>query len=143
MNDILIAKRLLEENGYTAVLYADGEAYHSRERGVAPLLRFLESGKSFRGFSAADKTVGAGAAHLYTLLGVSSVWAGVLSEAGERILTENGIAVTAEERVPYIINRAGDGVCPIERAVKDIRDPHEALAAIKKTLAALAGRKNL
>ncbi len=137
-NNTLKAKRILLENGYTCVLCSDTEEFHSTLRGVKPLLDFLESGKDFSGFVAADKTVGAGAAHLYALLGVKEVWASIISEAGKKVLLENNITVFYESEVPYIINRKGDGMCPIETAVKDITSSQKALKAIKQTLEALS-----
>ncbi|MBR5222751.1 MAG: DUF1893 domain-containing protein [Clostridia bacterium] len=134
----LKAKNILIENDYTCVLCCDNEEYHSNLRGVKPLLDFLESDKDFSGFSAADKTVGAGAAHLYVLLNVKAVWVNIISTAGKKILSENNITVFCETEVPYIINRKGDGMCPIETAVKDITSSQKALEAIKQTLKTLS-----
>ena len=134
------AKSLLIENRYTCVLCLDGREYHSTKRGVRPLLDFLESGESFDGFSAADKTVGAGAAHLYVLLGVKSLFASIISKEGKRILRENGIAVFYDTEVPFIINRSRDGMCPIERAVSGVSASSDALAIIKKTLKELENK---
>lgn len=137
-NDISIAKKILTENNYTCVLYNNGAQYYSKERGVKPLIEFLESGKDYGGFCAADKTVGAGAAHLYVLLGVKAVWANIISEGVRKILDENDISVYFEKEVPFIINRSGDGLCPIESAVKGIEDSRQALETIKQTLKCLA-----
>ena len=134
LSDIRRAEKILKSGGYTCVLLKGEAEYTSRERGVKPLLGFLESPCDFSGFSAADKTVGAGAAHLYVLLGVNSVCAGVLSENAKAVLEKNGIKVVFERLVPQIINRAGDGVCPIESAVSSAADPYEALVIIKETL---------
>ena len=133
-NDMMTAKQRLAENGYTCVLCLDGAEYHSTLRGVKPLLTFLESPQDFSGFSAADKVVGAGAAQLYVLLGVRAVWADVISEEAKGVLESNGIAVSYRTVVPYIINRAGDGRCPIETAVAGITDAQQALRVIKQTL---------
>ena len=105
--------------------------------GGHPPLDLLEAGTDCRGFAAADRVIGAGAAHLYVLLGVCAVFAEVISEAGLAILRTHGVAVESERVVPHIINRAGDGICPIERAVRGIADPHAALAEIRLTLTAL------
>ena len=131
------AKEILIKNGYTCVLYSCGEEYHSVLRGVKPLMDFLESGKDFTAFSAADKTVGLGAAHLYILLGVKAVWANVVSTPAKALLEQNGISLYYENLVPYIINRQGDGRCPIETAVKDIADSKQAYAVIINTLDSL------
>ncbi len=132
--DMMAAKDILLKNGYTCVLCADGQEYHSRLRGVKPLIEFLQSGTDFSGFCAADKTVGAGAAHLYVLLGVRAVWASVMSEGAENILQQYHIAAYCEQTVPFIINRAGDAPCPIETAVKGITDSKQALVTIEQTL---------
>lgn len=139
-NNTLIAKDILIKNGYTCVLVGGGEEYHSTLRGVKPLLDFLQSGKSFKGFSAADKTVGLGAAHLYILLKVKSVWANVISTPAKELLEQNGICAFYETEAPYIINRQGDGRCPIESAVTGITDPATAYDVIIKTLENLKNR---
>lgn len=131
------AKETLLENGYTCVLYSYGAEYHSFLRGVKPLIEFLESGENFKGFCAADKTVGLGAAHLYILLGVKSVWANIISQEAKELLERNNIGVYCENTVPFIINRKGDGPCPIESAVKGIASSLEAFEVIKETLDSL------
>ncbi len=131
-----VRKRLTEGN-FTCVLHIRGEEYTSFERGVKPILGFLKSEISFRGAIAADKTVGAGAAYLYCLLGVRAVWANVISEAAAEVLTKEGIAVFFGERVPYIINRQVDGKCPIESAVADATSPQHAYELILAALEAL------
>ena len=136
-NDTKKARDILVKNGYTCVLCRENEEFHSALRGVKPLIDFLESNTDFNGFSAADKTVGLGAAHLYLLLGVKSVWANVISQGAKEILEKNGVEVSFEEEVPYIINRRGDGRCPIETAVNGIACPSEALRVIKETLSRL------
>ncbi|MGN0492493.1 MAG: DUF1893 domain-containing protein [Acutalibacteraceae bacterium] len=138
LSDICRAEKKLKEGGYTCVLLKGESRYTSRERGVKPLISFLESGGDFSGFSAADKTVGAGAAYLYVLLGVTEVWAGVLSESAKRVLDDNGVKTYCEKLVPKIINRAGDGICPIEMAVSDADTPKDALVIIKQTLRKLS-----
>lgn len=135
------AREILIENGYTAVLCSEDKIYNSTERGVKPLIEFLESGVSFRGFAAADKTVGLGAAHLYILLGVSSLFARVISVDARELLASRGVAVFYDTEVPYIVNREGVGRCPIEEAVLGITDPRDALSEIKSTLKRLKEEK--
>ena len=128
------AKKILIENDYTCVLYSKDRQYHSSLRGVRPLIDFLESGTDFSGFAAADKVVGAGAAHLYVLLKVTCVWAKTISQEAFSILEQKGISVFCEETVPFIINRAKDGVCPIENAFKGVVNSKDAYTLIKQTL---------
>ena len=136
--DLKKAIALLGEE-YTCVLCRGDEVLTTTARGVRPLLQWLDGGVE-QGFSAADRVVGRGAAFLYRLLGVKAVYARVMSEPAIRVLEESGIAAMPDQKVPGIVNRAGDGPCPFEAAVLEIRDPQEALQAIREKMAALALR---
>ncbi len=137
-NRLTAAKNSLAKHNYTCVILSDKTEYHTTLRGVKPLLDCLASGVDFTGAYAADKVVGAGAAHLYVLLGVAAVWAAVISEVGRAILQANGIEVVCEQEVAYIVNRTGNGMCPIEKAVTGITDSQKALIVIKQTLEILS-----
>ena len=137
-NSIDIARQRLLDGGYTCVVLVDGVEYTSCDRGVKPLIAFLQMQRSFLGAVAADKCIGVGAAHLYVLLGVRAVWANVISEPAIEVLQQNGIEVSYEQCVPHIINRKGDGICPIECAVAGVKTSQEAYDLIIATLAKLA-----
>ncbi len=132
------AKNLLEDNNYTCVLCKGGEAYTSTERGVKPLLDMLDGTENLNGFSAADKIVGKAAAMIYVLLGVKEVYAEVLSRAGAEVFAKYNIACEYGKLTEQIINRNGDGICPMEKAVQEIDDPVLGLEAIKDKLALLS-----
>ena len=87
-NELDAIREKLQTGGYTCVVRLGAEEYCSFERGVKPLLTLLQTKGALNGSIAADKTVGAGAAHLYVLLGVDAVWANVISEAALKILKE-------------------------------------------------------
>lgn len=138
MESLESIKRLLGEEGYTCVL-SDGETVlTSRERGVKPLVQLIESGTDLRGFFAADKIVGKAAALLYAHMGVAEIYAEVAGEGAAEVCRRFGIKLTYGELTPKIINRRGDGICPMERTVAEIDEPREALAAIKETLKRLS-----
>ena len=128
------AKEILVSGGYTCVLTDGAEVYTSFDRGVKPLVRFLESGKIPAGLSAADKVVGRATAYLYVLLRVKEVYSQIISQPAVEVLRENGINVAYDKLVPNIINRKGDGICPFEAAVMEIRDPDRAYAAIREKM---------
>lgn len=123
----------LLEQGYTCALLKEGKALTSTKRGVAPLLAWLESREDCQGGTAADKVVGKAAAYLYVLLGVSFVHAKVISRAAEEVFHRFSLLYSFEERVEAIRNRAGDGFCPMERAVWEIEDPQKAYEKIVQT----------
>ena len=82
--------------------------------------------------------VGKAAAYLYVLLGVKEVFAGIISEKATEVFLRFGISFTYSECVPAIINRTGDGFCPMETAVSAIDDPEDALYAVKAKMKELA-----
>ena len=124
------AKNILESGDFTCVLTDGKSVYTSKLRGVRPLVQLLESAGEMAGFSAADKVVGRATAYLYVLLGVSSVYAGVISQPAAAVLQKRGIRVEYGRTVPNIVNRRGDGICPFEAAVMEIQDPAAAYRAI-------------
>ena len=132
--DLEKAKAYLQAGGCTCVLCRGEEIYSSSHRGVRPLLDFLDSGRDFTGFSAADKVVGKATAFLYCLLGVRQVHAQVLSDAAVEVLTRRGIACSCDRQVSAIRNRDNTGPCPMEYATRDIADPTQALTAIRFAL---------
>ena len=134
MTDLEIARSHLDSGSYTCVVCKDHTLHFATERGVKPLLNWLDSGLDIYGFSAADKVVGRATAFLYCLLGVREVYAGVMSHPAAQVLEENGITAHWGSLVEGIINRRGTGPCPFEAAVMDIRDPQEALTAIRRKM---------
>ncbi len=124
------AKKILSEGGYTVVLTDGEKVLTSYERGVKPLLSFLESGEDFSRFSAADKVVGSAAAYLYVLMNVKEVYAGTLSEGARKVFGTYSVPHFCGDAVPFIINRKGDGMCPMESAVKKAVDAEDALKKI-------------
>ena len=139
MNELKKAKELLSTNEYTCVLCHGEKFYTSTQRGVKPLVDWLSSKTELRGFSAADKVVGKGAAFLYALLGVRAVYANVISRPALAVLLTHGIDTQYDTLAENIINRKGDGICPIESAVLEINEPREAYEAIIKKLSELNG----
>ena len=98
MTDLERAREKLSEGGYTCVLCRGDQMHVAIARGVAPLVRWLDSGDDFTGFSAADKVVGKATAYLYCLLGVRAVHAVVMSSPARAVLEAYGVAA---EDVPY------------------------------------------
>lgn len=131
------ARALLDSGSYTCVVCAGDNVYTAVQRGVKPLLFWMDSGVNLDGFWAADRVVGRATAFLYCLLGVEAVYARVMSRPAAEVLSAHGIVWEAEQLVDGIINRQGTGPCPFEEAVRKIDDPTEALAAIRKKLATM------
>ncbi len=97
-----------------------------KQRGVADLYDLYTGDPTFMaGAEIADKVVGKGAAALMRLGGIRAVYADVISEPAAALLAEGGIGLTFGQKVPHIVNRRGDGFCPLETACGEL--PFEAL----------------
>ncbi len=139
MRDAERAKTLLAGGATLALVRGEREIV-GEERGIKQLFALCERGEE-RGFAAADKIVGRAAAFLYILMGVTSVYAEVMSAGAATLLTENGISAEAGTIADTIVNRAGTGLCPMEEAVLGIGDPLEAKIAVGEKLKRLGGAK--
>ena len=141
-HDLQKARQLLEAGDYTCALYRDGVSYTSTRRGVAPLLNWLDEKTDLRGFAAADRVVGKATAYLYCLLGVSCVFARVMSRPAAEVLSRYGIPAHCDTLVEAIENRQKTGPCPMEFATRNSNTPEEALTAIRQALEHLTSQSN-
>ena len=144
------AKRLQAQEGYSCVITDGATVFASRESGIRPLLslyrkngvsKVLGKRGADRTLAAADRIVGKAAALLYVGLGVREVYAEVLSESGKQVLEANGIAVSYATLTEKIINRKGDGLCPMEKTVLEIDEPREAFRALSETVSRMKQEK--
>ncbi|MDE7148815.1 MAG: DUF1893 domain-containing protein [Bacteroidales bacterium] len=112
---------LLHAEGCSCVIRNGTEIRTFRQRGVADLYDLYTDDPTFMaGVDIADKVVGKGAAALMRLGGIRAVYADVISEPAADLLTEGGISVTFGQKVPHIVNRRGDGFCPLETVCLDV-----------------------
>lgn len=140
-DELIIAKKLLEDGGYTLVIKKGEKLLTSKERGVNFLLELVESEADYRGSVVADKVVGKGAGLLYVLMEISELYANVLSEGAKKVLEDGKVKVYYKSKVEKIINRTGDGFCPIELATEGVENLRDAVPAIKNALAKLKNNK--
>lgn len=139
MTDLTKAISLLDTGDYTCVVCSGNVIHTATERGVMPLLNWLDSGFDLTGFSAADRVVGRATAFLYVLLGVKAVYARVMSRPAEQVLNAHGIVSHPGTLVDSIINRKGTGPCPFEAAVLTVDHPEDALRAIRTKMSQMQG----
>ena len=140
MDNLEKAKNALSDGNFTCVVCDGFKEYTSTMRGVAPLLKWLDEGINLQGFSAADKVVGKGAAYLYILLEVKEIYANVISLPALDTLKKHNIPISYAILTEAVKNRDNTGLCPIESAVMNIDNPHDALTAIRNKLELLKSR---
>lgn len=139
--DIEKAKKLLKDNNYTCVLCKGETVYISFDRGVAPILKLIENNTDVSGFSVADKVIGKAAAMLFSMAGVKEIFTDIISIPAKLYLEQKGITLSFNTLTEKIINRAGDGLCPMETLVMNVCDEKEAFLLIKEKLKELRKEK--
>lgn len=142
MNEILLnLKESLSSENFTIVIRKDDKFFSSYERGVNPLIHLIDNDLSFlENSSVADKVIGKAAAMLMVLGKIKEVHTIVISEPAIEVFKKFNIAFHFDKKVKNIINRQGDGLCPMEQLCLDIEDPDVAYIEIKKLIEKL--RKN-
>ena len=128
------AKALLAQSDATCVICKDDIVYQSTQRGIAPLLEWLDNETDMMGFSAADKVVGRGAAFLYRLLGVRSVYGHIMSVGAVKVLRAGGIDASWGTLTETILNRQKNGICPMELVTRNHEEPENALYLMRSNL---------
>ena len=125
------AKSLLKSTDSTLCVVSGDNVFTSQERGVKPLLFLLKEKKELlKGASVADKVIGKAAALLMALGEIKEVHTLIISEPALQVFENHKINYFYDKKVDRIVNRTGDGLCPMETLCLDIDNPKEALAKI-------------
>lgn len=125
------AKSILLSSASTIAVVSDGEVFTSQERGVKPLLFLLKEKKEFlKGASVADKVIGKAAALLMVLGEIKEVHTLIISEPAIKVFEKHNIPCFYDKKVTRIVNRTGDGLCPMETLCLDVDEPKEAFQKI-------------
>lgn len=133
------ARTELLERDATFVLVNGDLILDSQKRGVAPILDILSGDASIylKHAVIADKVIGRAAALLLVLGGVDALDTHLISDHAIDIFEKYDIPYTYDKNVPYIVNREGTDMCPMEKAVLGIDDPAAAKEAILSRIAEL------
>ena len=133
MNIYELKDILLKEN-HTIVIYkSDASVVVADDRGVAPLMKLLKENKEqLRDSMIADKVIGKAAALLMVYAGVKEVFTPTISVPAIEVFEKHDIKITYDKVVERIINRKGDGLCPMETLCLSVENPEEAFLKIQK-----------
>lgn len=129
------AKKSLTESSATFVMIRGGKTFSSEMRGVAPILDLLrEDPDALDDGVVADKVIGKAAALLLMYGRIKALYTKVISSHALNVLKDSGIEVVYDKLVPYVINRDGTDMCPMEKLVLEIGSPEEAFEALDKKI---------
>ena len=125
------AKTLLSSTDSTIAVVSVDDIFTSHERGVKPLLHLLKEKKGFlKGASVADKVIGKAAALLMVLGEIKEVHTLIISEPAIKVFEKHNIPCFYDKKVERIVNRTGDGLCPMETLCINVEEPQEAFEKI-------------
>ena len=129
INDL---KDILLKDFNTIVRYkSDASIVVSKERGVAPLMNLLtEDNSQLKDSVVVDKVIGKAAALLMVYAGVKEVYTPVISSPALKVFKNYNIIIHYDKEVERIVNRKGDGLCPMETLCLDVENPDEVYAMI-------------
>ena len=105
-------------------------------KGISYLLDLYDKG-ALEGVFIADTIIGKAAAMVLTLGGAKGCYGYTVSKSAAEWLKLHNIPLKYATVVPFIVNRKGNGMCPMEEAVKEINDPYEAIETLKNKVAEL------
>lgn len=134
MNDINHAKYILEDRNASVVFCRGEQMIILDGKGIKPLLELMKKQIALSEYSVADKIVGKAAALLFIKMKVSSVYGSVMSEKARDIFLHYNIPFFYKTLTKEIINRRGDDICPMEKAVENVNDPEKAYAILTDTV---------
>ena len=133
---ICVATMRIRKDEAACIAILSNGTYEESGRGVAPILR-LYARDVLAGATVVDKVVGKAAAMVMSRAGVVACHALTLSQPALLWLQEKGIQTSYERCVPYIQNRRGDGLCPMEQLVQTLYTDEDIVALLQAKLADL------
>ena len=110
----------------TCVIYKDGVIFEHKGGSIAPVADAWFCG-DLENAVVVDKVVGKASAMFMTDGNAAYVHGKLISEPAEALMKSSDMTFSYDKKVPKIINRAGDGLCPMESAVMETDDLHEGI----------------
>lgn len=136
------AIHLIEQNTAACVVIRGGVIERTEMgRGIGPVLKLYDEG-TLAGAFVVDKIIGKAAAMIMTEGGIKQCYGLTMSRAAYDWLTGHGVKADYRECVDVIINRAGDGMCPMEETVLNVDDAKEGIEALRRKRAELMAKQN-
>lgn len=124
--------KILHEGGHSLVVAHGNDIRTYDGQGVSDLLQLLDEGDApLHNADIADKVVGKAAAALMIAGGVARVHADVVSSSAIALFNRSSVHVSCDMATPYIINRKGTGMCPLELRCMDCSTADECIARIR------------
>lgn len=122
----------LKEESVTFAAQTKKGLVTSREKGITPMMRLLLADRNaLQGAYVADRVIGKAAAFLALYGGAAALYGELMSEHARGLLERQGLPCFSGKTVPYIRNRRGDGMCPMEATVLETEEIDEAFERLR------------
>ncbi len=133
MNDLALAKHALHADSLAFVIAKDGALLRTgTDEGIGELIEVIDAlGEAVHGACLADKVVGKAVAMIARVAKMREVYAVFASEAARDTFARENIPLEYDRLVPQILDKRGDGPCPMEQLTLPIDDPHQAMIALR------------
>ena len=135
-NDLNIARKTLSTTDNSIIVVKNGKILLTKKgEGVRPLLEAIEELRDrMIGTIVGDRILGKASALLLRYSKVSGVYAPQATKTAVAVLIIGGIPVQIDELIPFIQNKAKDGLCPFERMLEGVESPETAYIILKENV---------
>lgn len=130
MTELEYVKGMLTAGGYHFLLCRGEIVYTGEGNTTSELLETVRLQEEWQDGYCAAEVFGKADALLCVLLGLSGVYAALMSKSALRVLEKHGIAYQYQTLTPHLLNEEKTGLIPTEQAVREIDDPQEALKVL-------------
>ena len=136
IKDLKLAREVIETTDNSIVVISSGKIWKTKKgEGIRPLLEVIEEmGEDIFDSVIGDRILGRASALLCRYAKAHAVYSPQGTKTGIAILIMGGVPCQVDRLIQFINNKAGDGLCPFEKMLKDVIDPDEAYKILKDKL---------
>ncbi len=128
------AIKIIENNNATCVVIKDNKIIKTDNgRGIGSLIKMYEEGL-LRDTVVVDKIIGKAAATIFALARIKKCFGFTMSKSAKSLLESNNIKCEYKTLTDYIVNRKGDGMCPMESSIINSNDLDESIKLLKNKI---------
>ena len=140
MNEVFEAAIAAVDQGEAGLIVLQGQetVFSAATPGIrAALTLHDEMPELLQGAWIADRIIGTAAGMIFSHGGAAAIYGSVMSREAKERLDALGIPNRAGLLVEKIINRTGDGICPMEKAIAGCHDPEMGIPMLRAAVAQL------
>lgn len=136
VRDLELAREILSTTDCSIVVISYGKIWKKKTgEGIRPILETIEEmGEDIHGSIIGDRILGRASALLCRYAKAQGVYSPQGTKTGIALLIIGGVPYQVDELIPFIKNKAGDGLCPFEKMLKDVTSPKDTYKILKENI---------